>query len=76
MHLACCLQEAKGIPPGPPVPQMRSPAPGVYVYDFGQNELGWCKLALDSCEAELSCSCGMPRCCSILRTGRLMGTFM
>jgi alpha-L-rhamnosidase len=33
--------------------QMRSPAPGVYVYDFGQNEPGWCKLALDSCEAGL-----------------------
>ena len=29
---------------------MRYPAPGVYVYDFLQNEPGWCKLSL-TCEA-------------------------
>ena len=32
---------------------MSSPAPGVYVYDFTQNEPGWCKLNLVGCEAGL-----------------------
>jgi alpha-L-rhamnosidase len=35
-----------------PAQWMRSPAPGVYVYDFVQNKPGWCRLSL-TCEAGL-----------------------
>jgi alpha-L-rhamnosidase len=29
---------------------MKSPKEGVYVYDFGQNEPGWCRLKITGAE--------------------------